>query len=333
VAADIADDVEARRVLDGIAGVLPPLRGVVHAAGVLADGLLVRSDWERVRRPLPAKVQGAWNLHLLTRDMPLDFFVLFSSAASVLGSPGQGGYAAGNSFLDALAHARRAEGLPALSVNWGPWSQAGLAAVRGRGDRLGNEGLASLSPEQGCDALVRLLGTAAAQVLVLPLDIERARAAHAGPLPPLLEQLAEEGGGTVAAPVRGGVTIRDELAGSAPARRAELVSAYLRREVGRVLRLDPDRVDVDRPLLELGLDSLMAVELRNRLQADLDVVLPVVRLLESPTLVQLADTVVRHTFPATDELEVGSLLDALDELPEAEAVELLVSGAGPPGRG
>src|SRR5262249_32324326 len=126
--ADVADEQAVERILEQIAASMPPLRGIVHAAGVLDDGVLLKQSWGRFERVLAPKLLGAWNLHTQTRGLPLDFFVLFSSLASVLGSPGQGNYAAGNAFLDALAHHRQSQGLPALSVNWALWAEAGMAA-------------------------------------------------------------------------------------------------------------------------------------------------------------------------------------------------------------
>jgi hypothetical protein len=136
---------------------MPPLRGIFHAAGVLDDGLMLNLDEERFQKVLEPKMLGAWNLHALTQTTPLDFFVLFSSAASLLGSPGQSNYAAANAFLDALAHHRQALNLPALSINWGPWAMVGLAATQAnRGDRLAMLGIESLSPAQGIEALVQV---------------------------------------------------------------------------------------------------------------------------------------------------------------------------------
>src|SRR6185503_18673039 len=125
----------------------PPLGGVIHAAAVLDDGLLLQLTPERLRRVMAPKVSGAWNLHTLTRTDALDFFVLFSSASGLLGAPGQANYAAANAYLDALAHYRRAQGQPALSINWGPWSEVGLAAAQAdRGQRLATRGVQSISP-------------------------------------------------------------------------------------------------------------------------------------------------------------------------------------------
>src|SRR6185503_16441592 len=132
----------------------PPLRGVVHAAGVLDDGVLLQQDDRRFAAVLAPKVAAAWDLHVLTRDVALDQFVLFSSAAALLGSPGQGNHAAANAFLDALAHRRRAEGRAATSVNWGAWRDVGMAAAQeNRGDRMAAHGLLGLTTPEGLAAL------------------------------------------------------------------------------------------------------------------------------------------------------------------------------------
>src|SRR5262249_10681902 len=148
-----AEDVA--RVLHEVAGTLPPLRGVVHAAGVLDDGVLVQQTRERFARVLGPKAQGAWHLHRLTEDAPLDPFVLFSCASALLGSPGQANYVAANAFLDALAHHRRARGLPALSINWGPWSGGGMAAGTARRRGAGSDGVRWITPERGRALLAR----------------------------------------------------------------------------------------------------------------------------------------------------------------------------------
>src|SRR5439155_12266753 len=148
-----------------------PLRGIVHAAGVLDDGLLVQQDWRRFEAVMAPKVRGAWNLHTATENVPLDFFVLFSSAASLLGSPAQASYAAANAFLDALAHHRRGRGLAASSIQWGPWKEVGLAAAKAeRGERLAQLGMGSLRPEEALDAFGALLEARVVEAGVLALD-------------------------------------------------------------------------------------------------------------------------------------------------------------------
>ena len=155
--ADIADASAVAAVLHQIDASGVPLVGIVHAAGVLEDGALMQQTWERFETVLTPKALGAWHLHRASVQRPLDFFVLFSSMSSVIGSPGQGNYAAANAFLDALAHARRAEGLPASSINWGPWSTAGMAAELGsrRRDQWRAQGVAAIPVDTGVVALLR----------------------------------------------------------------------------------------------------------------------------------------------------------------------------------
>src|SRR4029078_1607065 len=139
VNADVADRAALASV---IAGVELPLGGVVHSAGALDDGVLLQQNWQRFQTVAAAKVIGSWHLHELTRELPLDFFVLFSSTASLLGHPAKSNSAAANGFLDALAHYRRAQRLPAISINWGPWEGIGLAARTGLLDRNRRHGCA-----------------------------------------------------------------------------------------------------------------------------------------------------------------------------------------------
>ncbi|NER24034.1 MAG: SDR family NAD(P)-dependent oxidoreductase, partial [Symploca sp. SIO1C2] len=127
VSGDVSKKQDVVRILAEIDSSYPPLRGVIHGAGVLDDGVLQQMSWERFTRVMAPKVEGAWHLHTLTEHLEIDFFVCFSSMASLLGSPGQGNYAAANGFMDALAHHRRAKGLAGLSINWGPWAEAGMA--------------------------------------------------------------------------------------------------------------------------------------------------------------------------------------------------------------
>ena len=151
---------------------MPPLRGIFHLAGVLDDGILREQSRERFDRVMAAKVHGAWNLHELTRRSPLELFVLFSSAAAMLGSPGQGNYASANAFLDALAHHRRALKLPALSVNWGSWDEVGMAArlKESEGQRWSAAGIGWIGVDQGLATLERLILEDRVQAAVLPID-------------------------------------------------------------------------------------------------------------------------------------------------------------------
>jgi acyl carrier protein len=281
---DVADKGELSGFLDEFrAEGWPPIRGVVHAAGVLQDGLLVQLDAAALNTVLRPKVMGSWLLHRLLQDDPLDFFILFSSAGSVLGQPGQGNYAAANAFLDALAHHRQAQGQPALSINWGAWSGEGFAdSVGGKRltARLALLGISSIAPKQALEVLGRLLGQSATQVVAVPVNWKQYREFYPeGGASPLLFELAREEA-EVPRPAGRTSERRDALLAAAPAERRPLLQSYLSEQVARVLGLSPSKLDVLQPLSHLGLDSLMAVELKNRIAVDLKVNVPVVKFLQ-----------------------------------------------------
>lgn len=296
---DVADEGQLRAFLDEFRSERwPPIRGVVHAAGVLQDGLLVQLDAAALNTVLRPKVMGGWLLHRLLEDAPLDFFLLFSSAGSLLGQPGQGNYAAANAFLDALAHHRRAQGRPALSINWGAWAELGFADTPGGrrlATRLARLGIRSIAPEQALKVLERLLRQGSAQVAAVPVNWRQYRQFYpAGSESPLLSQLARE---EADLPLPAGHPGEKEdltcaaLFAAEPAERHQLLQSYLSEQVARVLGLSASKLDVQQPLSNLGLDSLMAVELKNRIAVDLGVNIPMVKFLEGPSVSQAATQV------------------------------------------
>jgi len=211
-------------------------------------------------------------------DRKLDFFVLYSSAAALLGSAGQGNYAAANAFLDALAQHRRAAGLAALTINWGPWAEVGLAARPDRGGALAARGVRSLTPDEGADALDRLLRTPTAQACVLPLDVDALRA-DAGMLPTLLTHLA----GPVAEAADSG--FRQQVLAVEPGRRrVAMFVDQCAQTAAQVLKLDRDKIDPAAPLSTMGFDSLLSLELRKRLEATFQVSLPATLTWRFPTI-------------------------------------------------
>jgi acyl transferase domain-containing protein/NADPH:quinone reductase-like Zn-dependent oxidoreductase/thioesterase domain-containing protein len=264
--ADVADESVLRAALASIAG-MPPLRGIVHAAGVIDDGVLPHQTRARFAAVLAPKVAGAWNLHRLTASMPLDFFVLVSSVAGLWGNAGQTNYAAANAFLDQLAHFRRQRGLPATSIDYGAWRGAGMAAaipdaVR---QRRAESGAGELDPEQAIRGLEAALAKDRAQVAVF-----------AG-ASPLLAPAAQERRAESAAPEKG---VAPRTLDDALERTRRVVAALC----------GGGNVDVARPLPELGLDSLTVLLLRGRLIAEFGnaAALPVIRFLEGHSVAELA---------------------------------------------
>ena len=287
--ADVADRAAVDRMLAEIADAeLPPLGGVFHGAGALADAALPNQDRERFERVLSPKVLGAWNLHRASLDLDLDLFVLFSSLTGVLGNPGQANHAAANAFLDQLALWRQTRGLPGLAIQWGAWSGVGEAEEqRARiAERLSALGAGWLSPEQGLAALDRLVGGPEGSVAAAPVNWSVL--AGSGGTPPMLEELAPRGR-------EGGardVDLRSRLREMPAADREAALLALVREETRAVLRLS----SLPAPqagFFELGMDSLMAVELRNRLNRALSeaggaTVLPSTGVLDYPSPAKLA---------------------------------------------
>lgn len=285
--ADAADYAQLALALSRMARSMPPLRGVFQLATVLQDGLLEQQDAARFHAVLGAKAHAAWNLHLLTRPLPLDYFVLFSSAVGLLGGPGQSSYAAANTFLDALSHERHRLGLPCLSLDLGGVSESGGTPDRERAAARMHAFAAQLSAAQALGAMSRLLHAGAAQAAFFSLDLQRwVESYPAASASSLLKTLLAGSGGTQAATSASQLPAR-LVAAEAP-QRVSLVEGYLREEIGRVLRIDPADVAPDVPLPNLGLDSLLGLELRNRLSRALQVALPSTIVFTHPLLPQLA---------------------------------------------
>jgi myxalamid-type polyketide synthase MxaB len=298
VGADVASAADTDRLFEEIAKGAP-LRGIVHAAGVIDDGMLAQQTWERFEAVLAPKVLGAWNLHERTRSSSLDFFVMFSSMVSVLGGPGQGNYVAANVFLDALAHHRRGLGLPGLSLDWGPWDGAGMASTVTERDkaRWSEQGYGLVGIEQGLRVLDGVIGRPPRpQIAVLPFDWARVFRQFPGRSEPrLLAELADRYARPAAAPARQR-RLMDEIEAAAPNSRRALVAGFIREQALRVLGLEADAaIDARQPLGELGLDSLMAVELRNVMSRALERTLPATVLFKYPTIEALSDYVLESS--------------------------------------
>jgi acyl transferase domain-containing protein/NADPH:quinone reductase-like Zn-dependent oxidoreductase/acyl carrier protein len=287
-ACDVSDRVQLEELLAAIPSE-HPLGAVIHAAGVLEDATIDSLEPAQISPVFAPKAAAASHLHELTRDLDLSAFVLFSSAAGTLGGPGQGNYAAANSFLDALAAKRHAEDLPATSIAWGLWErESGMTAGLGEADlaRMARSGIVPLSDEQGLALFDQALASERPAALALGLERAGLRAqAQAGVLPPILSSL-------VRAPSRRrrqSGSLVAKLASTPEAEREEVVLALVRAEVAAVLgHGSPDAIEPERSFKDLGFDSLAAVELRNRLKAATGLRLAATTVFDHPSSVALA---------------------------------------------
>lgn len=293
--ADISVESEVQRVLADIAQSLPPLAGIIHLAGVLDDGVLLRQDWERFAKVMAPKVAGAWNLHSQTQDLALDFFVLFSSIASLLGSPGQGNYSAANAFLDGLAHYRRSLQLPALSINWSPWGETGMAAGLGhRGEqRWTAAGISVIAPQQGLAVLKHLLSQSDTQIGILPVNWLKFFEQIAFDVqPPLFSKIADELRSQPTADLlssQGRHELLEQLKVALPKQRPAILTDHIQKYVNTILGHNLSRLpEIQLGFFEMGMDSLMLLELKNRLQTSLGCSLSSTLTYEYPTIESLA---------------------------------------------
>jgi acyl transferase domain-containing protein len=312
--ADVGDESDAAALLAKIRAELPPLAGVAHLAGVLDDALLPQQDLERFRTTLAPKAYGAHHLHTLTKDDELEFFILYSSASAVLGSPSQANYATANALLDGLVAQRRAQGLTATAVNFGPWGHSGMASSQAAVANLSAQGMMPLEPSAALAALGEAIRHGAAQATVLKANWQRTAKMLGGIRPPLLDQVLPRGDGAVA----GDSELLRQLQETPVAQRAAFITEFLQREVQGFLRLAQPPAATSR-FLDLGTDSLMAVELRNRLFGQFGGKFDIspTAVFDYPTLGELAEHL------------VSQLPDAETPQAEAESAEAAQAAAEP----
>jgi NAD(P)-dependent dehydrogenase (short-subunit alcohol dehydrogenase family)/acyl carrier protein len=291
-AADVSDFGQMRRAFEIIEQQLPPLKGIIHTAGVLEDASLSKQTWEKFERVFSPKILGAWNLHLLSQEVDLDWFISFSSMASVLGSSGQSNYASANAFLDSLAHYRQAQGLPALTINWGPWAEGGMAENLGEKakKRLIKQGFTPLDPQKCLHLLETLLKTSRTQVTVASLNWNSFfNSFENQKIPPLLRDFQ-----SFSAPkLTPDNNFIDVLMTVPIEERFAALTAHVQGIVAEILGI-PARefTKVDQGFFELGMDSLMTVELRNCLAKDLGKSLAATITFKYPTVTSLVDYLV-----------------------------------------
>ncbi len=294
VKADAGSDKDIARVLAEIRTGDQPLRGVFHLAMVIDDAPLAALNRERLRIVMQPKAYGAWLLHKGTRDLKLDCFVMFSSISSIFGNPAQGNYGAANSFLDSLAHHRHALGLPALTMNWGVLGGEGYVARNERvAEFLARQGTTELTPGEAMSILEASLVAGNTQVAAIRVDWAKWRQFFRSMQEnPLFERILS----SVENQDGGGVTSdwRNKIESASPEEREPIIAAAVREVVGSVLRVKPDSLRDDQPLTDLGLDSLMGVEIENSLEATTGVALPPTSLMRARTIGQIATVIAGH---------------------------------------
>ncbi len=322
---DVSNGEDVSHILEHIQQNMPPLRGVIHAAGVIEDGVLRQQNWAGFERVLAPKVWGSWNLHMLTESLPLDFFVMFSSAASVMGSAGQGNYAAANAFMDALAVHRRTQGLPGLSINWGGWSEVGMASSMDsrQQQRLIAQGMNLIAPEQGLTVLKQLMEENRTQIMVMPINWSKLLN-QLKTVPPLLEEFTQHLRKQTQTTAE--VDFLKQLSLTAPDKRYDTLLAFVRDQVVKVLGLNAAQAPgLNQGLIEIGMDSLMAVELSNRFRMNFHQPFPATLAFEHSTIQALtnylSETVLSQVLSKTD----GTATLPVDNLDveNANAAELL----------
>jgi NADP-dependent 3-hydroxy acid dehydrogenase YdfG/acyl carrier protein len=330
---DVADEEAMGRAIAEVNSSLPPLRGIIHAAGTMNSRPEPTPERKSIERILRPKVMGVWNLHHLTRSLPLDFFVTFSSIAAVWGSKGQAEYAAANSFLDRFVHYRRQRGLVGTSINWGPWAGEGMASEE-RLEWLNRRGIRCLEPSVALAALETLLQSQAAQVTVADVDwnlfqeIYRAIGSsesslflelkdfHGDFLPEGERSLdsfprTDKSDGVVS------LSLARQLASVPIGEHPELLRHFLRAKIARVLDIDPERLDENKSLMALGFDSLMAIELKNFCYRELDLEFSISRLMEGASTADITAWILeRLSLQSLATPTAGTENDVNDEMEE-----------------
>lgn len=295
--ADVSQVESVSALLSTVTREMPPLAGIVHAAATLDDHTLLDLTEESFLEVMKAKVFGAFHLHSLTKDWPLDFFTIYSSAAGTLGSPGQGNYAAANTIVDALARARMVAGQTAMSIAWGAFSSVGLAAAQdNRGKRLEARGIEALTPQEGPEIFHHLIRRPRAEIAVIRFSARQWEEFYpqSASLPLLSELRAEQQN---AGDLGATASFRSTFDSCEPQERFERLEKHVLACLGRIIRMEPSRIDPSATFVSLGVDSLMSLELRNLLQASLKLDIRATLLYTYPTTTKLVDFLIEQLAP------------------------------------
>lgn len=287
---DVSDPASIQTTIKRINEELPPLRGVIHAAGAVKNQFMTEMDMTTYRLNTNAKIEGGWNLHRATLDQPLDFLVLFSSVSTIIGTIQQSAYGAANAFLDGLAHHRRRIGLPATTINWGPWADVGMAADSG--SDLDSRGNLALPVRPALDLMGELIANGTRQATVMIADWPKLIRSYealrrTGVAPPMFDdfKLSKEVDENAKEEAK---AFHAKLMSLTSKQRETELRTYLCNQISQIMGLEPDDLDVNQSLNTMGLDSLMAIELANKLQLTLQVALPMSIFIENPSVASLA---------------------------------------------
>lgn len=325
--ADVSQETEVARLVEQIKESMPPLKGVIHAAMVLNDGYLSQLDVEQFNRVLAPKACGAWNLHSHTLESNLDFFVLFSSVATIFGNPGQGNYVAANVFLDSFAHYRRSLGLPGVSIRWGALGEVGYLARHAEISQfLDQQGLKQFTPDEAVKCLGGIIRADVTDVVAARMDWARwsesyPRSASSPRFADTLRSLAG------ARTQESSVSVRETLLRLAAEKRLEFLKDYLAEGIATVLRTSKSKLNPDTPLTDHGLDSLMALELKTRVDRDFETDLSMTGILQGPSIHQLATRLLQQVSAVSPESQVRET-PGLGEAGRLVAIQPL--GSNPP---
>ncbi|MBF0100084.1 MAG: SDR family NAD(P)-dependent oxidoreductase [Desulfobacterales bacterium] len=321
VQADVSNYDQLAQVLNTI---YPPLAGVIHAAGVFEDRLLNQHHWELFEKTFEAKVTGSWNLHVLTRNLPMDFFIMFSSSTCLISSSGLGNYVAANAFMDALAHYRHSLNLPALSINWGPWSGIGMANAVGthRQAQWEQQGIHMLNPEFALESLAFLMShKELSQVGVMAVDWNQFISHTSGNSSRFFAECIPAHKNVAIAPIN----FTEQLNRILLKDRKEYIKNHVKCLVASVMGFDcPENVQCEQGFFQMGMDSLTSVELRSRLQKSLCCSLPATVIFTYSTIDTLTDyiaseilklNIIEETLSTSKNTQLDKLLKEVYEVP------------------
>lgn len=319
IKADIGSPDDVKRLISEIGSKAAPLKGVFHLAMVIDDAPLSALTSERLRTVMAPKAHGAWLLHENTKDLALNCFVMFSSVSSIFGNPAQGNYAAANAFLDSLAHHRRALGLPALAINWGVLGGEGYVARNERvAEFLARQGTAALTPREVTTLMESFLVSNATQMAAIRVDWAKWRQSFRGMQDnPLVERIFASGV-EVQETSGGSSDWRGKIQSAGPDERNDVIGQAVRDVVGSVLRVKPDSLRDDQPLTDLGLDSLMGVEIENLIESSIGVALPPTSLMRARTIGQIASLIAEHLGGDAASPKAEKAAAPVEEMPAAE---------------